>query len=567
MTRVPLAASAAFVLTFTLTSPAFAAPTVSTLALSGQQAAGYVAGFTYQTGTGAFSDPRAGEDGRVTFTAAITGPGITTTNSRSAFVGRPGNVAVFLRGGDPVPGAPAGTLWDQPGEGMTEGQNNSSSPYHLNLPTSAGGFSVAQSSTYQPFATPAYSFAIGAGQPGSVTTVGIRGTTAPGGANLVYSGGLQLAAQSGSNYAYTSNLQNSSNGNSLGTALFLANGTGTPQSVAIRGQPAPGYAAGTTFLAFDALTHSYRDSVLVGPAGQVAVNAQLQPPGGGNDYGIFVGTSAATFTPILKTGDVLPGTGGRTATSSTGLSGLTGYNRAGALFIHASFTNAAGASDAGLFRADAGGLVPVLVGSVQAAGNLPANTRAGLSYSAISTRINAAGQLAFSGQALVGASNTVLGSAYFVQPDGGSLICLGYRTGPALGGQTFASFVNGFAQDDFGDVIFGAQVGGGGATANNDYSFYLWQGGSLSKLVSEGDLLQVAPGDFRTVADGGLQFDVRTNFESTNLSPDGLFTFRTTFTDGSSGVFTLTVPEPSSVLLVTVAGLGALGVAARRRRG
>jgi hypothetical protein len=76
--------------------------------------------------------------------------------------------------------------------------------------------------------------------------------------------------------------------------------------------------------------------------------------------------------------------------------------------------------------------------------------------------------------------------------------------------------------------------------------------GGLSLLVKRGDPFEIAPGDVRIVADVGASLD--SAFPSGEVFTDpGQLAFSASFTDGTTGVFTATIPEPCSFASITAA--------------
>jgi hypothetical protein len=109
--------------------------------------------------------------------------------------------------------------------------------------------------------------------------------------------------------------------------------------------------------------------------------------------------------------------------------------------------------------------------------------------------------------------------------------------------------------NDAGQIAFQAKLTDG----TNSFGIGIWatdRAGVLQLIARTGDLLEVAPGDFRTI--GGLLFGL---YEPTGNSDGrgsgfnnlGQLAFWSSFTDGSSGIFVsnaVAVPEPSTILLL-----------------
>ncbi len=114
-------------------------------------------------------------------------------------------------------------------------------------------------------------------------------------------------------------------------------------------------------------------------------------------------------------------------------------------------------------------------------------------------------------------------------------------------GVNFAIF-EALGLNDRGAVVFGAQLQGLGVDDTNDRGIWLYDHGDLELIVREGNQLEVAPGDLRTI--DSFQFDP-TNEDNGYLSgfnDHNCLAFTATFTDGTTGVFVAT-PEPGSAIL------------------
>jgi hypothetical protein len=121
------------------------------------------------------------------------------------------------------------------------------------------------------------------------------------------------------------------------------------------------------------------------------------------------------------------------------------------------------------------------------------------------------------------------------------------------------------ALNGMGQVVFTAQA--------SDGRIGIWgtdRGGNLLEVARQGDALQVASGDIRTVASiAFLGGSGNSDGRASGFSDNSQLAFWASFTDGSSGIFVsdaLAVPEPATLVL---AGLGLMPIVAsafRRRR-
>lgn len=89
--------------------------------------------------------------------------------------------------------------------------------------------------------------------------------------------------------------------------------------------------------------------------------------------------------------------------------------------------------------------------------------------------------------------------------------------------------------------------------------------GDLHRIIVEGELLEVAPGDFRTIRLLQMRNTSSSNDgnEPSAFSDDGRIAFNARFFDGTEGIFTVLVPSPSTMGVLI--GLG-IFVSQRKRR-
>jgi hypothetical protein len=128
---------------------------------------------------------------------------------------------------------------------------------------------------------------------------------------------------------------------------------------------------------------------------------------------------------------------------------------------------------------------------------------------------------------------------------------------------------NSLAVNAAGQIAFSANVASGTENDVNDRGIWATDRvGGLQLIALTGDVLQVAPGDFRIIS--SLDFVAlpgNGDGAPSGLNSAGQVSFRAAFTDGSSGAFVsnvAAVPEPTSLGLAT---LTLVALATRSRSG
>lgn len=119
--------------------------------------------------------------------------------------------------------------------------------------------------------------------------------------------------------------------------------------------------------------------------------------------------------------------------------------------------------------------------------------------------------------------------------------------------------------DDHGAVYMKSRIKGPGIDLCNDRVLqYRSPGGSWLNVLREGQSFEVGSGDFRTIREFGLGPMVA-GYERV-FNNHGELAVTLEFTNDTSGIFVLTVPEPSTLVLLSMGAVGLLAYAWRRRR-
>ena len=268
---------------------------------------------------------------------------------------------------------------------------------------------------------------------------------------------------------------------------------------------------------------------------------------------LLAGTANAvpfTFETVALSGDVAPGTDGATFTTRFRQPVL---NASGNTAFYAELADA-GLANQGIWKEGASLDLVVRRGDA-------APGAAGTTFSRFSSSpaINDSGNTAFTAR-IAGATVTSSDDTGIWKE--GASIDLAVREGdvaPGTGGATFQN-IEQFSFNDFGNTAFrGVLTIGGGVTFDNHTGIWT-EGSALDLVIRAGDILEVNPGDFRTLSAVSLAGTGGALNNNTQLA------FLGAFTDGSRGIFRASkVPEPAALALFAL-GLTGLGLIARHRR-
>jgi hypothetical protein len=514
------------------------AAAVTTIAISGAPAPG-TSGALFA----GFDTPTINRNGHVAFGGSLEVElaGVTFNDREGYWTGTSGNLTLLGRQSSPVSGAPSYTFTDFLSPVVGPNGNAVVKAY------STGGRGL--------FGGPA----------GDVRPIALPGMQAPG-----FDPGVTFGDQ-----IMGLTINGTPRNNTLGQTAFTANTVGNPAPgsnggmwcgtagnlalVTRHGAPAPGLPAGIDIQNFN--------EAVINDLGQVGFSAVL---GGNvdatNNGAVYVGQPGALQT-VTRSGDPVPGMSGVTFAGSQFSSsfGMPSINNAG----QAAFGgNLAGS---GVTSANDNVLVIAAAGSspVIAAreGDTAPNSPAGVTYTFLGDpHLGGSGHVAFDA-GLAGADVTSDTDTAVFTGLPGSIRRLARESDPLPGAADGAqfSFFDSSTINSRGQVAFLAYLKGAGVNFENDTALLAADaGGDLFTIARTGTPLDLGNGDVR-IPDSLYYWGYSGGQDGlgSGLSDNGQVVFAADFLDGSSGVFTTTVPEPSAGFAVAIFSLAAIQ---RRRR-
>lgn len=497
-------------------------PTVSKVAVTGDAVSGEL-DLRYRS----FADPVINESGQCLFRATVDGAGVTVGNDTVIASKMAGSLGLVAREAQLAPGAGTGVR------------------FH-----SFGGWRISESGEIGVQAalnngrTGIWSRSAAALQP-----VAIAGQQAPGlspGVSFASLESYAWSASPGGQHAFYADLTGPGVTDANAVSIWFCGDAGLTLA-ARTGDHAAGRAGGITFQSFYYPVASAN--------GEVAFYAGLSGPGlGALASGIWRG-EPGSLQPIMSAGDSVPGLPGAVFSSADPFFKTNG---AGQIAMVTSIAGP-GVDTSNLDVIVSGD--PDALSIVARKGSSAPGIESGVTFGRLeSPSLDLAGDVAFTA-GLRGTTEDV-DSGLWLKRDG--VVSLVAREGWHAPGTpadvSFAEFCNSQLQPTMnpnGQVAFQVGLTGVGVTAANNRGIWATDSGGILQLIARtGDLFQVAPGDLRAIASlGDLVPGGGEHGRGSCFNARGELIFRATFTDGTSGVFIASLPEPASLLLFAVAAL------------
>jgi hypothetical protein len=527
------------------------------------QAAGLPTGVSYGS---AFSF-QLNQAGQVLLFSSINGPGITTSSQHGIFVGTPGNMQLALQSGGVYPGATADDRFVK-FEGPILFSDQGEIGFRAEIEANYGAHLRRYTAWY--------------GAPNQLRLITEAGGPVPGIPNTTFYlstfGNAQAPLR-----AVTPNGALLIPGDLVGPTITADNDTafwyGKPNNLQLvlrKGDPAPGTPAGVTF-GYSSGTSFPFSQMVINPQGRLAFLSSIVGPGvtTSNEQGIWSGLPGA-LQLIAREGN--PAVGAAAGVVYDRLEQRPMINRLGQVSF-AGFMSGTGVTTAnsqGLWLAQPNGTTQLVVRNGSAAPGLPAGyTMTGIygsgSASGFTAYLSDQGQLAFVADVTgpdipqnTGSSPTAL---FLGSPGNIKAIALtGTQIMDAEPGFVFHSF----ATDELTMNATGLLVFRAVAIRNQSESYaalYVYDGENIHQIARTGVQVETGLNIMETITDLSLRSLDRNYGHSegygSTFNDNGQLLYEATFSSSGTAIFLVTIPEPSSWLVL----IGVLGCCLLIRHG
>ena len=521
-------------------------PSIHVVALSGSQAPGLPEGTQFHS-VGA---PVLNNVGEVVFSgrAGPQGAGIQETISGIWFADAPGNVTLLFRGGEQAPGAPIGAVF----LGFFLPILNDRGEIAFNGLLEIGQGGVDESNDEGQW---------GPGASGALALLAREGSQAEGapiGANFSTFSFANLNSpgpvMNGSGeIAFLGVLQTGTGGVTAqnNTGIWGPNALGIPTLLAREGSQAPGAPAGVVF---DDIAE-FAGAPSLNDAGDIAFSARLEPFIGGvtgdNDRGLWGPDDFGTLTMLAREGSPAPGAPTGAIFSSGGFgSGLVLNDSGQVAFpgqMEPGFGGVTTLDDGGVWGPDASGNLTL---RVREGSQAPGTADGAVFESFHLPGFNNSGDLAFRAFLKEGAGGVDFLNSIGIWGENAAgdlaLIARAWDQAPgAPDGVLFLDFTDPILNDN-GEVAFLATlVDQEGIFSEGIY--FKDAHDELGLVIRTGDVLEVNPGDLRTVR--ALQFGNAGEQDQNirKMNDMSQLVFQAWFTDDSTGIFLAAFGTPVTI--------------------
>jgi len=480
-----------------------------------------------------FHDPMINNAGKVAFLGQLERDGgVTSANDQGAWMGTAGALDLIAREDDPAPG--------QTGDVRLSGMysRNISDNDHFAFRAKLEGNDVTSASDYSEWSGPVGGQSVAAreGSPAA----GLPATTLYN--DILYMPTVNASGQ----IAFSCGLYGAGV-NTLNNWGIWAGAPGSLQLVARKGDQAAGQAANVKYAGMSAMP-------LINSSAQVAFKASLSGSiGSGSDTAVYVG-QAGSLQVAAQEGCSAAGTDATFKSLDN-----PAVNNAGQVAFTASLNDTDGdtTNDYGIWAGQPGS------DSLAARAGDAAPALAGVTFGWSFTEpvLTGSGEMVFRSNLEgngVNADNDY--ALWFGTPGNYQMVVREDQPMPGLPGKIFDAGFDAVA-NAAGQVVFSASPKG-----ESTDTFWAWEGGTLRLIVAEGHtVVEMAPGDERDVHAASMWMSYPSGGQDGRariLNDVGELALSLDFTDGTAGLFVVTVPEPATMGLLAIV---ALAVLLRRR--
>ncbi len=527
---------------------AAAAQPVRTIALTGQQCAGTPDGVLFDE----VRSPAINLAGNVAFSSSLIGPGIDGTNDAGVWTGSSGTLELAAQEGQHAPGIANDVRFDD---------------FYffggLDVLFSSDGNVAFRMKLTGDGVTATNNFGIWSGAPGALHLVARQGSQAVGLPDGVNYQSLGLSHFNTAGQMTFGAFVKGPGITTVNDAALWSEGSGVLSVVQQDGDHAPGLPDSVRFFGTgDSPINSAGHSVFLGTLAGPGIDFN-------NDKGFWTNRSGS-LELIVREGDQAPGLPSGVRFDNLAFGKYTSeINAADQIAFAAKLRNSGSPNDYGIWSEGSGSLQLVVRTGDHAPGTLMDVNF--LDFEP--PELNSASKIAFEAS-LMGASVDSTNDSG-IWSDGFGALELVAREGAQIPDTAnvvvFDGTFNSLYFNANGQTAFAANLRGDGVDSTNDQAIFAQDAFGVLRLIArEGNQLEVAPGDNRTIAE--LSLFGRSGLgdgRGAAFSERGQLAFRAVFTDGTSGIFVsdlVAVPEPTSALLMLTAFVAFVAVARRKGR-